>query len=120
MAPLDEFQSRLALADPAFAGDQHTDAIHLNEHSMDGLSRGENLVEGLVESSRKVGGDEVCLQDGRPGLLGKLYEFRTGFAIVAEYKARDVVAEKFLYAGKIEFTLKFFQVNLFSPSEDLN
>ncbi len=41
-------------------------------------------------------------------------------SVITEYKARDIVAEEFFYACKVELTLQFFQVYLFPPAKHLD
>lgn len=87
---------------------------------MNGLGRGKYLVKGLVQSSGKVTGEEICLEDCSTCLLGEFYEPGAGVTIVAEHTTGNVIAEKLVYTISALLSLQLVQIGSLPLAEYLN
>jgi len=87
---------------------------------VNGLGRGKYLIKCLVQTSGKITGKEICLENCSTCLLCQFNEPRTWVTIVTKDTTGNVIAEELVDAIGILLPLQLIQVGSLSLAEDLD
>ena len=115
MAPFDQLQSRLALADAAVAHQQHALAVDLHQHAVGGDAGGQMGAQGGDQVGLKLRGVAGGEKHVAVILLRHFQAFGEGLGPVADHQGADVILHELLKGLAPVLRGKRIQICTFHP-----
>src|SRR5208283_2604740 len=119
VAALDQLEGRLALAYAGVARQQDSDAVHFDEHAVDGGLWREDVGKHAYDSAREFAGREVSLEDRAITGFGRRKKSLSGREIVRKDAAWHRIGEQLLEIVRPVRLIEHLEVGVLAASEDL-
>ena len=120
MASADKLQSRLALSDTTFAHDQHTFAVDIHQHAVNGNTRRQLLAEPPNGAGDKIRSGHGSDQNRHTGSLCHIQHSIARLQPPAKYDTRNLALKNLLVNRFHMFFVKLLQIGVFHLSDHLD